>query len=170
MISERTYYAFLHFLICLMFPLLSPCSKWACLWKMPWSWSSGRPCSPGKEWSTSKCIFLCVERWRSTNESSSLWSHLDGRKSAVAGFLLLLKNFRILGSLASSQASQAITTSQVNYRHLLYSVRLNCAQCSLHYWCPVFCFFPKMYFSVLTKSKILHKNNKIKASWNRFYV
>lgn len=40
-------------------------------------------------------------------------SQLDGRKSAVAGFLLLLKNFRVLGSLASSQSSQALTSSQV---------------------------------------------------------
>lgn len=42
-----------------------------------------------------------------------LGSQLDGRKSAVAGFLLLLKNFRVLGSLASSQCSQALTSSQV---------------------------------------------------------
>uniref|UniRef100_A0A4W6EDN8 FA complementation group I n=1 Tax=Lates calcarifer TaxID=8187 RepID=A0A4W6EDN8_LATCA len=35
-------------------------------------------------------------------------SQLDGRKSAVTGFLLLLKNFKVLGSLASSQCSQAI--------------------------------------------------------------
>uniref|UniRef100_M3ZFI5 FA complementation group I n=1 Tax=Xiphophorus maculatus TaxID=8083 RepID=M3ZFI5_XIPMA len=33
-------------------------------------------------------------------------SQLDGRKSAVTGFLLLLKNFKVLGSLASSQSSQ----------------------------------------------------------------
>uniref|UniRef100_A0A3B3YAB2 FA complementation group I n=1 Tax=Poecilia mexicana TaxID=48701 RepID=A0A3B3YAB2_9TELE len=31
-------------------------------------------------------------------------SQLDGRKSAVTGFLLLLKNFKVLGSLASSQS------------------------------------------------------------------
>uniref|UniRef100_A0A8B9RB86 FA complementation group I n=1 Tax=Astyanax mexicanus TaxID=7994 RepID=A0A8B9RB86_ASTMX len=37
---------------------------------------------------------------------------LDGRKSAVSGFLLLLKNFRVLGSLAPSQCSQALTSSQ----------------------------------------------------------
>ncbi|XP_061891934.1 Fanconi anemia group I protein isoform X2 [Entelurus aequoreus] len=39
-------------------------------------------------------------------------SQLDGRKSAVAGFLLLLKNFKVLGSLATSQCSQAISSSQ----------------------------------------------------------
>ncbi|XP_036211599.1 Fanconi anemia group I protein isoform X1 [Myotis myotis] len=37
---------------------------------------------------------------------------LDARKSAVAGFLLLLKNFKVLGSLSSSQCSQAIGISQ----------------------------------------------------------
>ena len=41
------------------------------------------------------------------------FSQLDGRKSAVTGFLLLLKNFKVLGSLASSQASQGISSSQV---------------------------------------------------------
>ncbi|XP_039521915.1 Fanconi anemia group I protein isoform X3 [Pimephales promelas] len=57
-------------------------------------------------------------------------SHLDGRKSAVAGFLLLLKNFRILGSLASSQASQAITTSQVHADvHSRYNTAANEAFC-----------------------------------------
>ncbi|XP_069558030.1 Fanconi anemia group I protein [Brachyistius frenatus] len=40
-------------------------------------------------------------------------SQLDGRKSAVTGFLLLLKNFKVLGSLASSQCSQAISSSQI---------------------------------------------------------
>uniref|UniRef100_A0A6Q2XI32 FA complementation group I n=1 Tax=Esox lucius TaxID=8010 RepID=A0A6Q2XI32_ESOLU len=40
-------------------------------------------------------------------------SQLDGRKSALTGFLLLLKNFRVLGSLSSSQASQTISSSQV---------------------------------------------------------
>ncbi|KAF3854640.1 hypothetical protein F7725_022695, partial [Dissostichus mawsoni] len=39
-------------------------------------------------------------------------SQLDGRKSAVTGFLLLLKNFKVLGSLASSQCSQAASSSQ----------------------------------------------------------
>ncbi|XP_010619360.1 Fanconi anemia group I protein isoform X3 [Fukomys damarensis] len=41
-------------------------------------------------------------------------SQLDARKSAVAGFLLLLKNFKILGSLSSSQCSQSIGLSQVH--------------------------------------------------------
>nr|XP_046248910.1 Fanconi anemia group I protein [Scatophagus argus]XP_046248911.1 Fanconi anemia group I protein [Scatophagus argus]XP_046248912.1 Fanconi anemia group I protein [Scatophagus argus] len=40
-------------------------------------------------------------------------SQLDGRKSAVTGFLLLLKNFKVLGSLASSQCSQTVSSSQV---------------------------------------------------------
>ncbi|XP_059861423.1 Fanconi anemia group I protein isoform X1 [Delphinus delphis] len=39
---------------------------------------------------------------------------LDARKSAVAGFLLLLKNFKVLGSLSSSQCSQSIGISQVH--------------------------------------------------------
>uniref|UniRef100_A0A8C7BL64 FA complementation group I n=1 Tax=Neovison vison TaxID=452646 RepID=A0A8C7BL64_NEOVI len=41
-------------------------------------------------------------------------SQLDARKSAVAGFLLLLKNFKVLGSLSSSQCSQSISVSQVH--------------------------------------------------------
>lgn len=50
------------------------------------------------------------------NNSFSMFfcaSQLDGRKSAVTGFLLLLKNFKVLGSLASSQCSQAVSSSQV---------------------------------------------------------
>ncbi|XP_036431780.1 Fanconi anemia group I protein [Colossoma macropomum] len=57
-------------------------------------------------------------------------SQLDGRKSAVAGFLLLLKNFRVLGSLASSQCSQALTSSQVQADvHLRYNSAANEAFC-----------------------------------------
>ncbi|XP_008068810.1 Fanconi anemia group I protein isoform X1 [Carlito syrichta] len=41
-------------------------------------------------------------------------SQLDARKSAVSGFLLLLKNFKVLGSLSSSQCSQSIGVSQVH--------------------------------------------------------
>ncbi|XP_012588192.1 PREDICTED: Fanconi anemia group I protein isoform X2 [Condylura cristata] len=41
-------------------------------------------------------------------------SQLDARRSAVAGFLLLLKNFRVLGSLSSSQCSQSVGLSQVH--------------------------------------------------------
>ncbi|XP_047591772.1 Fanconi anemia group I protein isoform X3 [Lutra lutra] len=41
-------------------------------------------------------------------------SQLDARKSAVAGFLLLLKNFKVLGSLSSSQCSQSVGASQVH--------------------------------------------------------
>ncbi|XP_066523635.1 Fanconi anemia group I protein [Hoplias malabaricus] len=57
-------------------------------------------------------------------------SQLDARKSAVAGFLLLLKNFRVLGSLASSQCSQALTSSQVQADvHSRYSSTANEAFC-----------------------------------------
>ncbi|KAM9496073.1 Fanconi anemia group I protein isoform 1-T1 [Clarias gariepinus] len=57
-------------------------------------------------------------------------SQLDGRKSAVAGFLLLLKNFRVLGSLASSQCSQALTSSQVQADvHSRYNAAANEAFC-----------------------------------------
>ncbi|KAF7702205.1 Fanconi anemia group I protein isoform X2 [Silurus meridionalis] len=57
-------------------------------------------------------------------------SQLDGRKSAVAGFLLLLKNFRVLGSLASSQSSQALTSSQVQADvHSRYNTAANEAFC-----------------------------------------
>lgn len=41
-------------------------------------------------------------------------NQLDARKSAVAGFLLLLKNFKVLGSLSSSQCSQSVSFSQVH--------------------------------------------------------
>uniref|UniRef100_A0A4W4HBM7 FA complementation group I n=1 Tax=Electrophorus electricus TaxID=8005 RepID=A0A4W4HBM7_ELEEL len=57
-------------------------------------------------------------------------SQLDGRKSAVAGFLLLLKNFRVLGSLAPSQASQTLTSSQVQADvHSRYNAATNEAFC-----------------------------------------
>ncbi|TSK45830.1 Fanconi anemia group I protein [Bagarius yarrelli] len=57
-------------------------------------------------------------------------SQLDGRKSAVAGFLLLLKNFRVLGSLASSQCSQALTSSQIQADvHSRYNAAANEAFC-----------------------------------------
>ncbi|XP_062847269.1 Fanconi anemia group I protein [Trichomycterus rosablanca] len=57
-------------------------------------------------------------------------SQLDGRKSAVAGFLLLLKNFRVLGSVASSQASQMLTSSQVQADvHSRYNAAANEAFC-----------------------------------------
>lgn len=44
-------------------------------------------------------------------------SQLDARKSAVAGFLLLLKNFKVLGSLPSSQCTQSIGVTQVRGPH-----------------------------------------------------
>lgn len=57
-------------------------------------------------------------------------SHLDGRKSAVTGFLLLLKNFKVFGSLASSQCSQSISSSQVQVDvHSRYNSAANEAFC-----------------------------------------
>ncbi|XP_056272645.1 Fanconi anemia group I protein isoform X2 [Pseudoliparis swirei] len=57
-------------------------------------------------------------------------SQLDGRKSAVSGFLLLLKNFKVLGSLASSQCSQAISSSQIQVDvHARYNSAANEAFC-----------------------------------------
>uniref|UniRef100_A0A8C5CU79 FA complementation group I n=1 Tax=Gadus morhua TaxID=8049 RepID=A0A8C5CU79_GADMO len=57
-------------------------------------------------------------------------SQLDGRKSAVTGFLLLLKNFKVLGSLASSQASQGISSSQIQVDvHSRYNSAANEAFC-----------------------------------------
>uniref|UniRef100_A0A4W3ITH4 FA complementation group I n=1 Tax=Callorhinchus milii TaxID=7868 RepID=A0A4W3ITH4_CALMI len=57
-------------------------------------------------------------------------SHLDSRKSAVAGFLLLLKNFKVLGSLASSQCTQSVTASQVQVDvHTRYNASANEALC-----------------------------------------
>ncbi|TNN87802.1 Fanconi anemia group I [Liparis tanakae] len=57
-------------------------------------------------------------------------SQLDGRKSAVTGFLLLLKNFKVLGSLASSQCSQAISSSQIQVDvHARYNSAANEAFC-----------------------------------------
>ncbi|XP_010767791.1 Fanconi anemia group I protein [Notothenia coriiceps] len=57
-------------------------------------------------------------------------SQLDGRKSAVTGFLLLLKNFKVLGSLASSQCSQAASSSQVQVDvHSRYNSAANEAFC-----------------------------------------
>uniref|UniRef100_A0A8C5DPJ8 FA complementation group I n=1 Tax=Gouania willdenowi TaxID=441366 RepID=A0A8C5DPJ8_GOUWI len=57
-------------------------------------------------------------------------SQLDGRKSAVTGFLLLLKNFKVLGSLASSQCSQAVSSSQIQVDvHSRYNTAANEAFC-----------------------------------------
>ncbi|KAL2094144.1 hypothetical protein ACEWY4_011456 [Coilia grayii] len=57
-------------------------------------------------------------------------SQLEGRKSAVLGFLLLLKNFRVLGSIASSQASQGISSSQIQADvHSRYNAAANEAFC-----------------------------------------
>uniref|UniRef100_A0A674K6Q8 FA complementation group I n=1 Tax=Terrapene triunguis TaxID=2587831 RepID=A0A674K6Q8_9SAUR len=55
---------------------------------------------------------------------------LDARKAAVAGFLLLLKNFKVLGSLTFSQCSQAIGASQVQADiHACYNSAANEAFC-----------------------------------------
>uniref|UniRef100_A0A8C8R5B2 FA complementation group I n=1 Tax=Pelusios castaneus TaxID=367368 RepID=A0A8C8R5B2_9SAUR len=55
---------------------------------------------------------------------------LDARKAAVAGFLLLLKNFKVLGSVTSSQCSQAIGASQVQADiHACYNSAANEAFC-----------------------------------------
>ncbi|XP_036909535.1 Fanconi anemia group I protein [Sturnira hondurensis] len=55
---------------------------------------------------------------------------LNARKSAVAGFLLLLQNFRVLGSLSSSQCSQPVSLSQVHVDvHSRYSSAANEAFC-----------------------------------------
>ncbi|KAK5867624.1 hypothetical protein PBY51_012095 [Eleginops maclovinus] len=57
-------------------------------------------------------------------------SQLDGRKSAVTGFLLLLKNFKVLGSLASSQCSQVASSSQIQVDvHSRYNSAANEAFC-----------------------------------------
>uniref|UniRef100_A0A3Q3XBG5 Uncharacterized protein n=1 Tax=Mola mola TaxID=94237 RepID=A0A3Q3XBG5_MOLML len=57
-------------------------------------------------------------------------SQLDGRKSAVTGFLLLLKNFKVLGSLASSQCSQTVSSSQIQVDvHSRYNSAANEAFC-----------------------------------------
>ncbi|XP_075996849.1 Fanconi anemia group I protein [Genypterus blacodes] len=57
-------------------------------------------------------------------------SQLDGRKSAVTGFLLLLKNFKVLGSLSSSQCSQAVSSSQIQVDvHSRYNSAANEAFC-----------------------------------------
>ncbi|NXJ01298.1 FANCI protein, partial [Psophia crepitans] len=55
---------------------------------------------------------------------------LDARKAAVAGFLLLLRNFKVLGSLSSSQCSQAIGATQVQADvHACYNSAANEAFC-----------------------------------------
>ncbi|KFV69971.1 Fanconi anemia group I protein, partial [Dryobates pubescens] len=55
---------------------------------------------------------------------------LDARKAAVAGFLLLLRNFKVLGSLSSSQCSQAIGATQVQADvHTCYNSAANEAFC-----------------------------------------
>lgn len=55
---------------------------------------------------------------------------LDSRKIGVFGFLMILKNFRILGGLPSSQASQPFSSSQVQVDvHARYNPASNEALC-----------------------------------------
>ncbi|NXP46312.1 FANCI protein, partial [Heliornis fulica] len=55
---------------------------------------------------------------------------LDARKAAVAGFLLLLRNFKVLGSLSSSQCSQVIGATQIQADvHACYNSAANEAFC-----------------------------------------
>ncbi|KAM6304685.1 Fanconi anemia group I protein [Podargus strigoides] len=55
---------------------------------------------------------------------------LDARKAAVAGFLFLLRNFKILGSLSFSQCSQATGATQVQADiHAWYNSAANEALC-----------------------------------------
>ncbi|XP_040198345.1 Fanconi anemia group I protein [Rana temporaria] len=69
------------------------------------------------------CIILVLRK-------AMFCSHIEARKSAVAGFLLLLKNFKVLGSLSSSQCSQAIGASQVLVDvHTRYNSAANEAFC-----------------------------------------
>ncbi|CAL1526134.1 unnamed protein product, partial [Lymnaea stagnalis] len=53
---------------------------------------------------------------------------LDSRKIGVLGFLLILKHFRVLGGLPSSQVSQPISLSQANV-HSRYNAASNEALC-----------------------------------------
>ncbi|RXN24035.1 Fanconi anemia group I isoform X1 [Labeo rohita] len=93
-------------------------------------------------------------------------SNLDGRKSAVAGFLLLLKNFRILGSLASSQASQAITSSQLKRyfepeQDLLPPLKLD--PCISAHGDQVFIQEPLVLIRCLSHIDTLHFNTELHA-------
>lgn len=55
---------------------------------------------------------------------------LDSRKIGVNGFLLILKHFRVLGGLQPSQASQAISSSQIQVDiHARYNPSSNEALC-----------------------------------------
>lgn len=75
----------LHFLV----PVLVPCST-----------ARSAPWTPGSEPHPAHSPFHPTRQ-------------LEARRAAVAGFLLLLKSFKVLGSLASSQCSQSIGASQV---------------------------------------------------------
>ncbi|XP_036398034.1 Fanconi anemia group I protein [Megalops cyprinoides] len=58
------------------------------------------------------------------------FSQLNARRVAVAGFLLLLKNFRVLGSITCSQASQGFSSSQLQVDvHARYNSAANESFC-----------------------------------------
>ncbi len=42
---------------------------------------------------------------------------MNARRIAVSGFLMILKHFRVLGGVMSSQASQSLTASQVQWQY-----------------------------------------------------
>ena len=46
-------------------------------------------------------------------EYISVFRQVDSRKIGVIGFLMILKNFKVLGGLPSSQSSQPFSWSQV---------------------------------------------------------
>lgn len=108
---------FLLFMTSFFYSFISPCSKLACPWKTLWFLSSARQCFQGVFSSYNHTVwFFPVQVMHNMYDTLIMWffaSQLDGRKSAVTGFLLLLKNFKVLGSLSSSQCSQAISSSQV---------------------------------------------------------
>ena len=45
----------------------------------------------------------------------NVFRQLDARKIGLQGFLLILKHFKVLGGLPSSQSSQQFSSSQVQY-------------------------------------------------------
>ena len=69
-------------------------------------------------------LFSCCIRLHSIY---CFYRQLDSRKIGVFGFLMFLKNFRVLGGLPSSQASQPFSSSQVgNHLHWHLSSILGC--------------------------------------------
>ena len=67
------------------------------------------------------CIFFIY----SFNSIAYLFPHfrqLDARKIGLQGFLLILKHFKVLGGLPSSQASQQFSCSQVFIYLTIYNL------------------------------------------------